>query len=86
MTEDKFWDVYLLFLTYLVKKWNQNNLMDFDWDTTAVVVDGDRAVLTINMYLDRVHGRVSDLVVGRIDKNFIKNLVETRNYLHIPDG
>ena len=59
--------------------------MDFNWDTTTVVVDGDRAVFAINIYLDQVHGRVSDLVVCRIDKNFIKNLVETRNYLHIPN-
>jgi hypothetical protein len=66
--------------------WDWNNLMDFDGDTTTIVEDGDCAVLTININLDPVHGRVSDLVVCRIDENFIKNLVETRNDLDIPSG
>ena len=66
--------------------WDWNNLMDFNWDTTTIVEDGDCAVLTINIDLDPVHGRVSDLVVCRIDENFIKNLVETRNDLDIPSG
>lgn len=58
--------------------------MNFDRDTTAIVVNRDCAVLTINIYFDRVHARIADLIVCSIDENFVKDFIETRNNSDVP--
>ena len=51
-------------------------LMDLDGDSVTVIVDADAVVLDVNVDLDGVHGGVALLVVGGVDEDFVKNLVE----------
>jgi hypothetical protein len=58
--------------------------MNFDWDTTPIVVNRDGAIFTININSDVVHSRITDFIVSGINQDFIKNLVEAWNNPDIP--
>lgn len=51
--------------------------MNLDWDSLAVVLNGDFARLAVNRDPDLAHVLVVLLVIGRVDKDLVEDLVET---------
>ena len=58
--------------------------MDLNWDTAAIVEDGNFAIFSINCDFDSVHIRVPNFIVRRVDQDFVEDLVQTRDHLDIP--
>jgi hypothetical protein len=54
------------------------------YGTCAIVVNTDEALLGVDDDLERVHLGVTLFVVGGIDQNLVKDLVETRNITNAP--
>lgn len=65
VTEDEFWDP------------NAFLAMDLDGNTSAVVVHRDASLFAVNFDLENVHRLVVLLVIGGVDEDFVKDLVET---------
>ena len=67
MTEDELWDVDFLLGVH------------FNGNTAPVVPDTNFARLAVDSNTDLVHVLIVLLVIGGVDDNFIKNLVQTRH-------
>ena len=46
-------------------------LMDLDWDSFAVVLDGDKVLLGVDLHLNHIHCLISLKVVCCVDQNLI---------------
>jgi hypothetical protein len=51
------------------------HLMNLDWNSLAVVLDGDLASLSINRHPDLAHVLVVLLIISRIYKDLVEDLV-----------
>lgn len=50
--------------------------MEFNRDASSVVVDGDAALVDVDLHAEGVHARVALLVVGSVGEDLIEDLVE----------
>lgn len=57
--------------------------MDLDGNSAPIVVNTDLSLHSINNNLNAIHILVTLLIVGGVDKNFIKDLVKTGNKANI---
>ena len=58
--------------------------MNLDRDPLPVVPNRDRAGILIDGDFHRIHGWITHFVVGSIDKNLVKDLVEARHVACVP--
>jgi hypothetical protein len=54
-------------------------------NAATVIVNSDGTILSIDVNFNLVHRRIADFVVCGVDQNFIEDLVQSRNNLHVPD-
>ena len=59
-------------------------LVHYGVNTLAVVEDKDGVGLGVRGHLKAVHDGIALLVVGRVDQDLLKDLVEARGERHVP--